>query len=194
MKQHFTHMMRPLLLATSLISIQAGPVPAQSVRPEYEVKAEFLSLFAQFVKWPPEAFHDTNAPLVIGVLGNDPFGEALDKAVKKEDAVGGRKLVVQRSRDVRELKACHVLFVSTSEKGRLDQILSVVTGSGGGVLTVGETDGFARRGGIINLFLQDNKVRFEINTDAANRSGLKISSQLLSLAKIVGSAKGKEHQ
>lgn len=165
----------------------------QSISREYPVKAIFIRNFIQFVEWPDTFFQDASAPLVIGVLGNDPFGDALDKAIRGE-RVKNRPLVVKRSRRLEELKSCHVLFISRSEEDWLDQILEALAGGSGGVLTIGETDGFARRGGIINLFLQDNKVRFEINKDAADRSGLKISSHLLSLAKLVETAKSKEHQ
>jgi hypothetical protein len=165
----------------------------QSIFKEYLVKAIFLRNFTQFIEWPDTLFQDASSPLVIGVLGNDPFRDALEETIRDE-TVKNRPLVVKRSSRVEELKSCHVLFISKSEEGRLDQILAALAGGGGRVLTIGETDGFARRGVIINFFLQGNKVRFEINTDAADRSGHKISSHLLSLAKIVGTAKGKEHQ
>lgn len=184
-----------LIIFLASLSMVAGweALAQQSISKEYLVKAIFLRNFIQFVEWPDTLFQDASSPLVIGVLGNDPFGDALDKSIRDEK-VKTHPLVVKRSRRLEELKPCHVLFICKSEEGRLDQILAALAGGGGGVLTIGETDGFARRGGIINLFLQDNKVRFEINKDAADRSGLKISSHLLSLAKLVETAKGKEHQ
>ena len=185
---------RLIIFLASLAMLAGGEVCAQqSISKEYPIKAICIRNFIQFVEWPATSFPGVGAPIVIGVLGEDPFGDVLDEGMRGE-TVNNRPLVVKRSRRVEELKCCHVLFISKSEEGRLDQILAALAGGGGGVLTIGETDGFARRGGIINLFLQGNKVRFEINIDAANRSGLKISSQLLSLAKIVATAKGNEHQ
>ncbi|MFZ4394573.1 MAG: YfiR family protein [Kiritimatiellia bacterium] len=182
-----------LLAAVGWLACGTFDAHAQgSQRSEYEVKAAFLPLFAQFVKWPPMSFADTNAPLVIGILGDDPFGEALDRAVKNLNAVDNRKLVIKRSRKVADVKSCHVLFICKSEKDRLDQILADIAGGGGAVLTVGDTDGFAARGGMINFVLRENKVRFEINRDAAAHRNLCISSELLSLANIVAAKNNLE--
>jgi hypothetical protein len=164
----------------------------EAPRAEYEVKAAFLPLFAQFVKWPPASFADTNAPLVIGVLGDDPFGAALDRAVKNQHTAGGRRLVVKRSQDIEDVAPCHLLFVSKSEKDHIDRILAVLAQGGRAVLTVGDAEGFAARGGIINFVLQEKKVRFEINPEAAGRGGLIVSWELLNLARIVHATKEKE--
>lgn len=173
-----------LVLLGGLLWCGAWPVPAQtSTRPEYEVKAEFLPLFASFVTWPETAFPQADSAFVIGVLGDDPFGETLDKAVQKDGTANSRKIVIKRSRQWQDLKDCHILFVSKSESDRLAQILRGLDKAC--VLTVSETEGFTRAGGIINFFIQGSKVRFEINADAARRKGLKISSRLLSLGKNV---------
>jgi hypothetical protein len=160
-------------------------LPAQtSASREYQIKAAFLFNFAQFVEWPSNVFTNADAPLCIGILGDDPFGAALDETLKGE-TIRNRKLTVQRSQRVEDLKGCQLVFICKSEKDRMSGILSEL--NRGQILTVSEIDGFARQGGVINFYLEGKKVRFEINTAAAQREGLKVSSQLLSLGKIVES-------
>lgn len=149
---------------------------------EYQIKAAFLFNFAQFVDWPPAAFPNPDSPFRIGILGDDPFGPALDQTIQGE-TIHNRKLIIQRSQRAEDLKDCNLVFISRSEKGRMGEILPKF--NAGVILTVSEVEGFTRRGGIINFYLEGNKVRFEINPAAAQREGLKISSQLLSLGKIV---------
>jgi len=149
---------------------------------EYEVKAAFLFNFAKFVEWPADAFDDPKSPIVVGILGDDPFGSIIEKTVAGK-TVREKEFVIKRSRRIEDVERCHILFVSSSEEARLREILDKVKNSN--VLTVGDTEGFAGRGGIINLTKEQNKVRFEINVDAAKRAGLKISSKLLKLAKVV---------
>ncbi len=127
-------------------------------------------------------------PIVIGILGDDPFGPVLDNLVQGE-TIKNRKLVIKRSQQLDDLRNCHVLFFCNSEKNRVGHILSSLDDTS--VFTVGDIDGFARRGGITNLFLQGNKVRFEINVQAAKRKRLKISAQLLALGTVVGSPTAK---
>ena len=159
----------------------AGLAAAQEAPPlEYELKAAFLYNFVKFVEWPPEAFAGARSPLTICVYGEDPFGASLDGVVRGE-SLGERSLLVQRPETLEELRDCHVLFVSHSERQRMPEILARVEGAP--VLTVGDTDGFLRAGGMINFVLEENKVRFLINQAAAERSGLRISSKLLRLAK-----------
>ncbi len=146
---------------------------------EYQVKAAFLFNFAKFVEWPDKAFANAKSPIYIGVLGDDPFGGTLDQIVEGE-TVQERKLIIKRSRQVEDLKGCHLLFISKSEKARIAQILTAVDDAS--VVTVSEVEGFARRGGVINFFIADDKVRFEVNADTARHKGLKISSQLLRVA------------
>jgi hypothetical protein len=146
---------------------------------EYQVKAKFLVNFARFVQWPNESFTDEQAPIIIGIYGNDPFGIDIDKTVEGKH-IEGRELVIRRIQDIRALECCHILFVGSCEKRRTAHILNMLNEKR--ILTVGETDGFIQAGGIINFIIQTNKVRFEINPAAADRSGLWISSQLLKLA------------
>jgi hypothetical protein len=147
---------------------------------EYQVKAAFLYNFAKFVEWPAGAGVD--APLVIGVLGKDPFGSQIDRAVEGK-TVNGRRLMIKRFSSLEAYEYCHILFVSSSERSNLPQIIAAVRNSS--VLTVSETERFAHIGGIINFVTIENRIRFEINQAAAERAGLKISSKLLSLARVV---------
>ena len=149
---------------------------------EYQVKAAFLYNFARFVEWPADAFPDARTPILLGILGDDPFGGALEQTVKGK-TVNGRELVLRRLTRVEDLKGFHMLFVSSSEARHLPQILESLRGKC--VLTVGETEGFAQAGGVINFTLEENKVHFEINLNTAERAHLKISSKLLALAKVV---------
>jgi hypothetical protein len=172
-----------IMVCAVLWSWRAAPAD-ETVTREYQVKAIFLYNFAQFVTWPAAAFPDARTPITIGILGNDPFGPFLEDAVRGE-VIDGRSLTIKRFKGVEEALDSHMLFVSKSERGRLGQILAAVQGKG--ILTVGETEAFARQGGIINFITVDNKVRYEINLEAAKRANLDISSKLLRLAKIVGS-------
>ena len=151
---------------------------------EYEVKAAFLYNFTKYVEWPVPAFRESGDSLVICVLGRDPFGSILDETLRGE-SVHAKKLAIRRLARVDEAAGCHVLFVSSSEERDVARILKAIEVTS--VLTVGEVEGFAERGGIVNLRKEQNKVRFDINVEAAERSGLKISSQLLKLGKIVRS-------
>jgi hypothetical protein len=153
-----------------------------TVAQEYQLKAIFLYNFVQFVTWPAAAFPDPHTPIIIGILGDDPFGPFLEDAVRGE-VIEGRTLIIERFTRVEEVIGSHILFLSKSEGGRLGQLLAAVQGQS--ILTVGETEAFARQGGIINFFMVDHKVRYEINVAAAKRARLDISSKLLRLAKIV---------
>ncbi len=149
---------------------------------EYAVKAAFVYNFAKFVTWPPGAFKSVDSPVRICVLGGNPFGDALDQIVAGK-SFEGRAFVVMYPKDGRDANGCQIIFIARSERNVLPGILSDIGGSR--ALTVADTDGFARRGVMIDLFLEGNKVRFAINPAAAARAGISISSKLLSLAKIV---------
>ena len=173
---------KPLrIVVASCILFAAAFSGAQTVRSapanEYQVKAAFLFNFAKFVVWPSNAFSDANAPLVIGVLGQDPFGSYLDDIVRGE-RVDNRQLVVQRYRSTGEIKNCHVLFISRSESDRLNQVVSSLKYRS--VLIVTDADG-GEGGVIIRFVTEGNKIRFKIDTQAAKASNLTISSKLLRL-------------
>jgi hypothetical protein len=169
------------LLSTSLVlATSRTEASAPDNLPEYAVKAAFLYHFAHFVEWSAAR---TNATTVtIGVLGKDPFGELLDNAVLGK-TVAGRRVTVRRFTTIDDLQPCDILFVSSSEAARLPEVLARLGKSP--VLTVGEADRFARRGGMIGFFFEDSRVRLEVNVGAADAAGLRISSKLLSVARLV---------
>jgi len=143
---------------------------------EYAVKAAFLLNFTRFIDWPPEAI-PTDAPFTICILGDDPFGSALDQTIHGEN-VNGHALVVQRTGRAVP-KTCQILYVSVSEKGALPEGLEP------GVLTVGEGEAFIRDGGMIAFVLDNRRVRFNINLPATRTGKLTLSSRLLAVAKAV---------
>jgi hypothetical protein len=152
-----------------------------------QVEAVFLFYFSQFVDWPAGSFTDERAPIVIGVLGDDPFGGALDQAVAGEH-VNGRPVVVRRLKSVADTAGCHILYISASEAPRLAQILSALKGRN--VLTVSDLDHFVQSGGMIRFELVDEHVRLHINPRAAQDAGLKLSSKLLRAAAASGPGEG----
>jgi len=162
-------------LLWSGLNLSAQTTPS----PEYQVKAVFLFNFAQFVDWPSKAFPEPQTPLVIGVVGEDPFGPYLDETVRGEKA-NNRPLVVQRFRRGAEIRTCHVLFISRSESDRLEQILTSLRGRS--ILTVGDFEDFALHGGMIQLVTEKNKIRMRINLQAVKGANLTISSKLLRVA------------
>ena len=179
----------PFGLVICAILLSSGlNVSAQSASSrEYQVKAVFLFNFAQFVEWPTNAFSQAQTPLVIGVLGEDPFGAYLDDTVRGEK-VNNRSLVVERYRRAEEIKTCHVLFISRSEADRLAEILANLKGRN--ILTVGDAESFAERGGMIRFATEKNKLRLKVNLEAVKAANLTISSKLLRSAGIV--TPGKE--
>jgi hypothetical protein len=146
---------------------------------EYQTKAAFLFNFAKFVNWPPRKFTQPDSPLIIGVVGLDPFDGLLEEQVQ-DQRINDRTVIVCHLQSVQEMRKCHIVFVCRSEAERLAPILTQARGNN--VLTVGETDQFISRGGIINFVMVDGAVRFQINDSAARHAGLKISSKLSSLA------------
>lgn len=163
-----------------LISFADGG--AEQAPTEYQVKAAFLFNFARFVEWPPRAFASPTSPIAVCVLGEDPFGEALNRVVAGK-MLNERTLMVRRAKKLRDLSGCEILFISSSERERLPEILEELRNAP--VLTVGETEGFASRGGEVQFTLEESRVHFLINVDAAERAGLKVSSKLLNLARVV---------
>lgn len=171
-----------LLLGAAGARAQPDPPRAPATPTEYEVKAAFLYNFARFVEWPPDAFHDAGEPFVIAILGQDPFGPVIDETVAGKK-VAGRPIQVRRASRVDEARDAQIVFVAASERPNTATILKALERPG--LLTVGDTDGFAERGGAINFTLQERKVRFQINPAIAAHARLKMSSQLLKLATLV---------
>lgn len=175
---------RRWLAVGALLLAALGPARAQTaISAEYQLKAVFLFNFTQFVEWPRGAGPALGEPLVIGVLGADPFGPYLDETVRGE-SVGGHPLEVRRYRHVNEVGACHVLFISSSEAPRLREILARLRGRG--TLTVGDVDQFTRNGGVVRFLTEKNRIKLRVNLEAARAAGLTISSKLLRSAEIVG--------
>jgi hypothetical protein len=173
---------RALALLLSAFATALLP-PAGAAGPtEYEVKAAFLYNFARFVEWPRDAPGGDGAFLVT-VLGRDPFGSVLDDTLRGK-TIDGKRVVVRRALGFEDVGRSHILFISDSEKDRLPEILKRIDAAP--VLTVGEMSQFAERGGVIRFKLDQERIRLEINVAAAERSKLRISSQLLKLARIVG--------
>lgn len=172
---------RAIRLLPLMGAIYLAVLYAQSVD-EYRVKAAFLYNFAKFVEWPAGEFKGPDDPVTICVLGRGPLGPLLEQAVSGKQ-IEGHPLVAREITETRDAAVCQILFVAAGEKKRLPAILDQL--KAGSVLTVGETQNFATGGGVINFKLEDGKVRLEVNLHAAERAKLRISSKLLSLAKIV---------
>jgi len=172
-----------LLLLTLVLLVTAPVAGAQAHSPsEYQVKAAFLFNFAKFIDWPPSAFAGPQSPFAICILGVDPFGKTIDNALEGK-AIGDHPVIVLRAKDAADARRCQMVFVSSSEKQHLAELIASFRGAN--ILIVGETERFADAGGTIELMLDQNHIRFAINTYAAEAAGLKISSKLLALAKIV---------
>jgi len=186
LRAHFILSFLMLLLSIHLLTAPEGR--ARDALSEYQVKAAYLFNFLKFVEYPGESFADPLAPIVIGVVGEDPFGNALPQVVIGK-TVQGRDLVIRVYRAGEDLRGAHILFISASERKRLPMILSGLRGSS--VLTVGDTAGFLEAGGMIQFLNENGRVRFAIDVDATSRARLKLSSKLLSLAK-VSDGNGKE--
>ena len=148
---------------------------------EYDVKAAFLLNFVRFVDWSDRMRGDTDKELILGIAGEDRFGNALN--LIRGAKVKNRTLVIKNVVDSNSLINCDILFISSSEKDRLPTLMAALKDLP--ILTVSEIEGFAQRGGIINFIIVEKKIRFEINPDAAKQVGIHISSQLLQLARIV---------
>jgi hypothetical protein len=156
---------------------------AQSDQPsEYEVKAAFLFNFTKFVEWPDASFADPHAPIAIGIIGEDPFGDSLMRIVAGQKAQG-RAIVIIKYRRGDDLRHCQILFISASERQHTTQILAGLQDAG--VLTVSDIDGFAAAGGVMQFVMQENRVRFVVNLEAATQRKLRVSAKLLALAQVV---------
>ena len=162
----------------------ASTLPGQERSEEYELKAIFIFNFLKYVEWPENAFEAADSPIVVGVLGRDPFGEVLDDIATRMSAVADRRVVVRRYPTVEAVSESHVLFVAASERKSSRELLS--GGCGRPILTIGEQRGFAENGGVINFFTDKKRIRFEINRSCAEAAGLRLSAQLLKLARVVG--------
>ncbi|MBN2181147.1 MAG: YfiR family protein [Sedimentisphaerales bacterium] len=190
-----SHILFVLFFFLPVVSFVALGEDDSKLSREYKIKAAFLYNFIQFVDWPEDKEGSEDDPIIIGILGQDPFGDAFEPVAGKQ--IKGRKSLIKRIEGIKKLKKtdepsnseieslrkCHLLFICSSEKDNLADIINLVNGQG--VLTVGETSNMLKSGGMINFIVEENKVRFEINLSAVKQGKLKIRSQLLRLAKKV---------
>jgi len=148
---------------------------------EYKVKAAFVYNFAEFIDWPEVAFADADAPFAIAVIGTDPFNGILEQVIAGKK-IAGRQVVIKHFASTDDISSCQILFIPATEDDHLEQIIQRVQDRP--ILTIGETERFPWVGGCFRFYKEDNKIRFEINQDAAARANLRISSKLLNLARI----------
>jgi hypothetical protein len=179
------YLVRRMALLIAVLGVAAGASAqglSSDTSSEYLIKAGYIYNFAKLVEWPSAAARKGH-PIVIGVLGSDPFAAVLERVVEGKK-IDERPFLVKRL-STREFKecGCQILFVAAAEGGRMDDIVQFQNTAS--VLTIAETPEFARRGGVIALTLEDSRVRFLVNVDAAAQASLTISSRLLTLATIV---------
>ena len=171
-----------IIFMLSILLAAQGACAEERKPTEYDVMAAYIYNFTKFVEWPAGKTSSDGATLIVGIIGRDTFGPALAAIEGKE--TGKRKIRVRRDISLKTARSCDILFISNSEKEHLEEILEAVGDSG--VLTVGDTKGYARQGVMINFYMEDNRVGFEINPTSVGRAGLRISSNLLKIARIVG--------
>jgi hypothetical protein len=172
------------LLLVLLCSSECGVgLGAESVAPsEHQVKAAILFNLAKYVEWPAERLPAPESPILLGILGEDNFGDDFKRMVEGK-TINGRKLVLKRMSPGEEMKSLHLLFIAAAERKRVPQVLDQLRECS--VLTVGETDDFAQLGGMVQLAMKDSRIRPQVNLKAAERVSLKISSRLLSISDVL---------
>ena len=173
--------MTPQVAFLALAAVIGCVYAETPVADEYPVKAAFLFNFAKFVEWPNDTFKGPEDPIAICVLGQNPFGGALEDIVRNK-TVSNRPFVVRDVPNAQQASKCQIVFIAASERKHSRSILEELKGRS--ILTVGEAEDFTANGGIIDFKLKDARVRIEIDAGAADRAKLRISSKLLSLAEI----------
>lgn len=178
---NFPFLAPKFFLAITVVAIfvlSSLPAHAQVSR-EYQLKAVFLYNFAQFTEWPESAFANPKSPIIIGIIGPDPFGSSLESTVHGE-TIQGHPLVIEHYLRVADIKTCHILFITQPEIRHMDEIVKSVKGKP--VLTVTDSDNAASAAAIIRFNLQNNRVHFRINVEAARLANVSLSSKLLRVA------------
>ena len=170
--------MRSAILAGVVAMLGAGDQAAR----EYEIKAAFLYNFAAFVEWPRSAFSEADAPIVICIVGADPFDGSLERTFQGKTAQG-RALSIRRVAALKDAKGSHVVFLPSGESGRMGELAGLLAGTP--ALLVGESDGLARKGAVFNFAVEDSRVKLEVNAGAAEKAGLRLGSKLLKIARRV---------
>ncbi|MEP7320581.1 MAG: YfiR family protein [Saprospiraceae bacterium] len=164
------------------IFLMSGGLRAQpTVPPEFRVKAVFVYNFTQFIDWPKDAFEFDEEPLIIGVLGDNPFGTNLEEAVKGE-RVGTHPIQVRYFKDIADLSKCHILYINLNQPDAVKRAINSLAGHS--TLTIQDMEEFPQWGGMIRFFINESKINLVINTTAAKAAKLRISSKLLKVAKI----------
>ena len=179
---------RGYLLAALLLPCLVPRVhPQSALSLEYQVKAAYLLNFTRYVEWPPARTPAADRPLTLCILGKDPFGDALDQALRDRTSQGHR-IVLRRVQTARMTDGCHVVFLTDDTWSGEAHIVATLTSRG--ILTVGNSDRFAKSGGVIGFIISNETVRFVINLHARDEAGLRISSRMLSLATTLYSTEG----
>lgn len=177
---HTVPLLKALRLKLLMLALALLPLsPEAEAQNAAQVKATFLYHFSSFVEWPPGTFAESSSPLVIGILGPDPFGAFLDELVEGEKA-NGHPIIIQRFSDIKDVRRCHILFINSAQPAEALKALANRS-----ILSVGDSDNFTRSGGIIRFFLEKGRMRLEINKTAAKTANLNISSKLLRVAKTI---------
>jgi hypothetical protein len=164
-----------ILCSIDMVSAQSPP------QSEYKLQAIFLYNFTRFIDWPGSAFASRSEPFKIGIVGNDPFGSYLDEAVRGE-RVSGRPIVIERYKNARDVKDCHMLYISSKDQKEIKKIINTLADKN--TLTISEDPEFVKWGGMIRMYSDDNKIRLQINDAAARKVNLKISAKLLNVADV----------
>ena len=181
---------RGAVLLAMFAALGAARLASTELSPsgEYEIKAAFLFHFSQFIDWPEGTLKGASTPLTYCTVGEDPFHGALDASLRGK-TIGARPLQVLHFKQPQYIRGCQILFVGAGEKALLPAVLANLKENA--VLTVGESEHFVQNGGMIGFLLEENKIRFEINLEAAEHAKLKMSSRLLALAKsVIGGHRG----
>ncbi len=185
--RHWSNWLAPRSACVALLLVGAWVLPvrgvdAQQGPTEYQVKAAYVLNFLKFVEWPGDSNADIHERWIIGIVGENPFGDELTQIITGK-TVQGHELGVRQFQPGEDFRVCQVLFISASEKKRLPTILAALNGLS--VLTVGDMDHFVESGGTIQFVMEEKRVRFAIDISASSRARLKVSSKLLSLARTV---------
>ena len=185
--RHWSNWLAPRSACVALLLVGAWVLPvrgvdAQQGPTEYQVKAAYVLNFLKFVEWPGDSNADIHERWIIGIVGENPFGDELTQIITGK-TVQGHELGVRQFQPGEDFRVCQVLFISASEKKRLPTILAALNGLS--VLTVGDMDHFIESGGTIQFVMEEKRVRFAIDISASSRARLKVSSKLLSLARTV---------
>lgn len=177
--------MRPIILLIILILHLQFNISGQA--DEYIMKAVAFEQVSRFLEWPENTIIDDSKPFIIGVLGDNPFGESLEETYAKHK-IKNKDVNILYFNEIEEVNKCHILFISNSKKGDIKKVVDYVNEKP--ILTVGDTKGYAESGVLVNFYLLDNKIRFEINEKKMADVGFSVSYMLLKVAKIINPITG----